>query len=288
MAVDRKNGKLAGFLNGIATNEYSFRDEFFTDASTYDPEGRNIMLCGLDVLPEYRKQGLARELIFNYCRREQERGTKRLVLTCHADKVKMYQKFGFRDLGESASEWGGEKWHEMDIILQSEGLLEIERKFLIRYPDPELLERICSQKADIIQTYLDSGKNRNISRRVRKVESGEKTVYWYNEKVKLSDTTRIEHEWEISEQEYLKLLMETIPGSGSIIKTRYFLPSGDHCFEIDIFPEWNDRAFAEVELGNEDEEYLFPECLTLIKEVTEDRRYTNKSLALNGFVYDEI
>ena len=29
----------------------------------------------------------------------------------------MYKKFGFRDLGESASEWGGEKWHDMEIIL---------------------------------------------------------------------------------------------------------------------------------------------------------------------------
>lgn len=117
VAVDKESGKLAGFLNGISTNEHSFRDEFFTDASTHDPEGKNIMLLGLDVLPEYRKQGLGRELVYNYCRREQDRGTRRLVLTCLENKVKMYTKFGFRDLGESASKWGGEKWHEMDIYL---------------------------------------------------------------------------------------------------------------------------------------------------------------------------
>ena len=29
VAVDKKTGMLAGFLNGISTNEYSFRDEFF-------------------------------------------------------------------------------------------------------------------------------------------------------------------------------------------------------------------------------------------------------------------
>lgn len=63
------------------------------------------------------KMGLARELVYNYCRRERERGRKRLVLTCLPDKVKMYEKFGFNDMGESASEWGGEKWHEMDIRL---------------------------------------------------------------------------------------------------------------------------------------------------------------------------
>ena len=31
---------------------------FFTDADLYDPEGRNVMLLGLDVLPEYRGRDL--------------------------------------------------------------------------------------------------------------------------------------------------------------------------------------------------------------------------------------
>ena len=75
------------------------------------------MLCGLDMLPAYRKQGLARELIYNYCRREQERDRQRLILTCLASKVKMYEKMGFRDRGEANSSWGGEKWHEMDCLL---------------------------------------------------------------------------------------------------------------------------------------------------------------------------
>lgn len=117
VAVDRKTGRMAGFLNGIATDEYDFRDAFFTNAGTHNPKGKNIMLLGLDVLPEYRKKGLAREIIYNYCRKERDRDRERLILTCHANKVKMYTKFGFRDLGESASEWGGEKWHEMEIIL---------------------------------------------------------------------------------------------------------------------------------------------------------------------------
>lgn len=68
VVVDKKTGKIAGFLNGLATNEYAFRDEFFTDISLYEPEGKNIMLLGLDVLPEYRKQGLGRELMYQYLR----------------------------------------------------------------------------------------------------------------------------------------------------------------------------------------------------------------------------
>ena len=112
VAEDRTTGRIAGFINGIATNETALRDEFFTDASLHDPNGSNIMILGLDVLPEYRGRGLARELVRRF--RERNAG-KRLVLTCLERLVPMYEKFGFRDLGKSASVWGGEKWHEMDL-----------------------------------------------------------------------------------------------------------------------------------------------------------------------------
>lgn len=117
VASDRKTGRLAGFLNGIATDEESFRDEFFTDASLHDPNGMNVMLLGLDVLPEYRMKGLATEIMRRYCLREQAKGRKRLVLTCLERLVGMYEKMGFTDRGLSASRWGGESWHEMDIRL---------------------------------------------------------------------------------------------------------------------------------------------------------------------------
>lgn len=119
VAEERKSGKLAGFLNGIATNETDFRDDFFTNPKLHDSRGENIMLLGLDVLPEYRGQGLARELVRQYARQEAEKGRKRLILTCHKEKVEMYVKFGFCDQGESSSKWGGEKWHEMVLCLHS-------------------------------------------------------------------------------------------------------------------------------------------------------------------------
>jgi ribosomal protein S18 acetylase RimI-like enzyme len=113
VAVDRSTGRLAGFLNGLATDEYTFRDEFFTDANLYNPDGKNIMLLGLDVLPEYRRQGIAKELVYSYARRERENGRQLLILTCLKSKVKMYEKMGFIDRGIANSTWGGEEWHEM-------------------------------------------------------------------------------------------------------------------------------------------------------------------------------
>lgn len=113
VAVDRKTGKVAGFLNGLATNTSVFRDEFFTDADLNEPDGKYIMLLGLDVLPGYRRQGLARELMYQYLRREHGNGRESLILTCLNSKVEMYKKMGFRDNGISQSSWGGEEWHEM-------------------------------------------------------------------------------------------------------------------------------------------------------------------------------
>lgn len=113
VAIDRQSGKIAGFLNGLSTEESVFRDEFFTGAKLYDPAGRNVMLLGLDVLPEYRGQGLARAIMFQYLRRERERGREAAILTCLDSKVKMYEKMGFEDRGIAQSSWGGEQWHEM-------------------------------------------------------------------------------------------------------------------------------------------------------------------------------
>lgn len=118
VAVDKETGKLAGFLNGLATDEYAFRDEFFTDAGLNNPDGKNIMLLGLDVLPDYRKQGLGRELVFQYLRREREKNKQMVFLTCLKSKVKMYKKFGFMDRGIADSTWGGEEWHEMSYTLR--------------------------------------------------------------------------------------------------------------------------------------------------------------------------
>jgi ribosomal protein S18 acetylase RimI-like enzyme len=117
VAVDKQTGKIAGFLNGLSTDEDSFRDEFFTDANLYNPNGKNIMLLGLDVLPEYRMQGLASELMSRYLHREKENGRNRVLLTCLESKVEMYKKMGFCDHGQANSEWGGETWHEMSQVL---------------------------------------------------------------------------------------------------------------------------------------------------------------------------
>ena len=114
VAVDRQSGRMTGFITGIATNETAFRDEFFTDMSLHDKNGKNVMVLSLCVLPEYRKQGIARELMNSLAELAKNNGSKRLVLTCVDEKIKMYENMDYKYLGKSASVWGGHGWHEME------------------------------------------------------------------------------------------------------------------------------------------------------------------------------
>lgn len=113
VAVDKQTGRIAGFINGLVTDESKFRDDFFTQEELYDKNGHNIMILGLDVLPAYRRQGLARTIVQKYSELQGARGRNNLILTCLDSKVEMYKKFGFEDLGIADSSWGGEEWHEM-------------------------------------------------------------------------------------------------------------------------------------------------------------------------------
>ena len=114
IAQDRETGEIAGFASSMASDEENLRDEFFTDVRLHDPAAQTAFGLSLDVLPQFRNQGLARELVRLcgiWC---QVKGRRRLVITAHKELVKMYERMGFKDLGISDSKWGGTVWHEMD------------------------------------------------------------------------------------------------------------------------------------------------------------------------------
>ena len=156
--------------------------------------------------------------------------------------------------------------------------LEIERKFLIAYPDTALLDRLSGgNRSEISQTYLAGEKG--TSERVRARTKNGVTVYTHNTKIKLSSMKRIEMEDEVSEAEYNELLRRADPTCRTIEKVRYCVPVGEFVFEIDIFPFWQDKAFMEVEMPSEDTKVDLPDFVNIIREVTEDNRYTNHALA---------
>ena len=155
---------------------------------------------------------------------------------------------------------------------------EIERKYLIEYPDIKWLESNPScRRIEIIQTYLNSAAGEEVRIRQRGFDGN--YIYYQTIKRKVSDVKRVEIERRLSQSEYLKLLMEADTTKRQIRKTRYCLTFDNQYFEIDIYPFWTDKAIAEIELSDENAAVVFPKQLKVIREVTEDEAYKNASLA---------
>ena len=169
--------------------------------------------------------------------------------------------------------------NEMLAVVGEDTTIEVERKFLIEYPDLEWLENNpFARKIDIVQTYLNAPEGEEY--RVR--QRGENGHYIFSETVKkpVSGMKRIEIERRLSENEYRKLLEYNRDASRTPIrKTRYCLAYDRQYFEIDVYPFWNDRAIVEIELSDENQEIRFPDEIHIIKEVTDDPDYKNAALA---------
>ena len=157
--------------------------------------------------------------------------------------------------------------------------LEIERKYLIAYPDLKWLERLPNcRKVDIIQTYLRAPEGDEL--RVRQRGENGSYIYFKACKRRLSDETRVELEERLNQDEYLRLLMDADPARRPIRKTRYCLTWEGQYFAIDVYPFWQDKAILEIELREEGQEIRFPREIKVIREVTADPAYKNASLAL--------
>ena len=154
---------------------------------------------------------------------------------------------------------------------------EIERKFLIRMPDVDWLKTVA-EASQIVQIYLKSEEN--CSERVRARTANGRTVYTHTKKTHVSSIRRIELEHEVDRESYEQLLRRADPQRRPIEKTRYCLAKNGLLYEIDIFPFWTRQAFLEIELQDENQPIQWPEEFISIREVTDDKRYTNAALAL--------
>ena len=159
--------------------------------------------------------------------------------------------------------------------------LEIERKFLIESPDIKKLKAMPGYRCvRMEQSYLQPSED-FVGGRVRRIADGETVRYVYTYKMKLSDITRREYERELTEEEYLELLGRKIPETITIEKDRHRFEYGGLTYELDVYSFWEDRATLEAEVKSEDTPIPIPPCVTLIREVTHDRRYNNSQLSYN-------
>ena len=110
-----EEGEIISFVNGMCTDEENLRDEMYEHAALHREDGAWQMVFGVNTLPEYRRQGLAEQVLRRVIADAKAQGRKGLVLTCKEVLVHYYAKVGFADEGISASTHGGVVWHAMRL-----------------------------------------------------------------------------------------------------------------------------------------------------------------------------
>ena len=108
--------KLAAFVDGFVTDAPDLTDEMYERADMHNEAGAWQMIFGVNTMPEYRRRGLAGELIRCAIDNAGEAGRKGLVLTCKDELVHYYAGFGFKDEGiTDKSTHGNVAWHQMRL-----------------------------------------------------------------------------------------------------------------------------------------------------------------------------
>ncbi len=166
-----------------------------------------------------------------------------------------------------------ERPHEHE---QPRPVVERERKFLVDAV-PDDLDR--SSTVELRQGYLATGERRSV--RVRDAASEGCTLT-----VKAgSGAERTELEWPIQRHEFEAAWPHT--EGQRIEKSRTRIPYGDHVIELDVFGgDVEGLVMAEVEFDSAEAMAAFEPPPWFGRDVTDDGRYTNASLALHGLPTD--
>ncbi|MBI5153059.1 MAG: AAA family ATPase [Parcubacteria group bacterium] len=160
--------------------------------------------------------------------------------------------------------------------------LEIERKFLVILgTDPNIFP-VHTALTPIKQVYLFSG-DKQITQRVRErkygAEGEDGKVFVFTEKKKVTARTCIETERIITLQEYRNLLKERDPRRDVVRKCRYAFVWEGQYFQLDVITHPKSMVLLEIPLIDEDTKIVLPPFVSIVKEVTGDKRYSNSNIA---------
>ena len=111
------DGKIVGLVNGSSSDHRFITDDLYLSEGGFDEDGENLLIYGLAVHPDFRKLGIAHELLARILCVAKARGKKRASLTCKEHLISFYESFGFRNHGISESVVGDVISYDMEIDL---------------------------------------------------------------------------------------------------------------------------------------------------------------------------
>lgn len=115
--VAEKDGRVIGFINGCVTAKDELTDDLYESTALHDDSAPNVMVFGLDVLPEEQHQGVAAALMKAYIHAAAQRRKEKIILTCKERLIHFYEQFGYECRGKSNSTHGGAVWYDMVLSL---------------------------------------------------------------------------------------------------------------------------------------------------------------------------
>lgn len=110
-----EGGQLVAFVDGMVTDRADLTDEMYENAALHNEAGAWQMIFGVNTLPDYRRRGLAEQLLRCAIDDARSQGRRGLVLTCKDRLVHYYGKLGFMSEGVSPSTHGGAAWNQMRL-----------------------------------------------------------------------------------------------------------------------------------------------------------------------------
>lgn len=116
--VAEMNGTIVGILNSAATDKDDLSDEELKQLIGHDPDGKNLVVFALVVLPEFQKQGIANQMMTRFVEEARTRKKENVLLMCKQHLIAYYERMGFAHVGLSRSTHGGAEWHEMRLTLE--------------------------------------------------------------------------------------------------------------------------------------------------------------------------
>lgn len=120
---------LLGHIVATKTTGLTVSDSDMGLPSDSDPslgnkqEGRTVAIHSLAVLPSFQRKGLGTTLMKAYLDRLAKQDVAdKAALIAHEDMIPYYEKFGFKNRGKSAAQFGGGGWFDMvkDISVEED------------------------------------------------------------------------------------------------------------------------------------------------------------------------
>lgn len=113
--LEKEDGEIAAFINGILTDQADLTDEMYDHPELHRETGRWLMIFSVVTDPKHRGQGHASQVMERVIGDMRAQKRSGVVLTCKEGLLPFYARFGFVNEGVSGSTHGDVTWYQMRL-----------------------------------------------------------------------------------------------------------------------------------------------------------------------------